>query len=197
MNLLAHAYLSFGNEQVLVGNLISDYVKGSAQYNFPKGIQQGIQLHRKIDTFTDVHESTKVLKNLFTQHYRLYAGAIVDVVYDYFLANDELHFPNNATLQSFTQKTYAQLQNNTKYFPEKFAGMFPYMQTQNWLYNYRENEGMQKAFNGLARRAKYMADANLAYEIFLEKKEYILPYYKIFIADVYAMAQQEYQRFVG
>ena len=29
MNYLAHAYLSFGNEPVLIGNMISDFVKGN------------------------------------------------------------------------------------------------------------------------------------------------------------------------
>jgi len=28
MNYLAHAYLSFDHEEILVGNLISDFVKG-------------------------------------------------------------------------------------------------------------------------------------------------------------------------
>ena len=62
--------------------------------------------------------------------------------------------------------------------------MFPYMQEQDWLYNYRFDEGMQKSFVGLARRAKYIAETTTAYEIFLGNKEYINHWYNIFMPDV-------------
>jgi acyl carrier protein phosphodiesterase len=191
MNLLAHAYLSFGDEQVLVGNMISDYVKGKQQFNFPETVQRGIRLHRKIDAFTDEHESTKTLKKLFAQEYRLYAGAIVDVVYDYFLANDTQHFAHSQALHDFTAQTYEQLAKHTQHFPEKFASMFPYMQQQNWLYNYKENWGMQKAFAGLAKRAKYMGSAEGAYQTFLNNQAYIKPYYHAFFKDAYGMVVSE------
>ena len=62
--------------------------------------------------------------------------------------------------------------------------MFPYMQEQDWLYNYRFNEGMQKSFGGLARRAKYITETTTAYEIFLSNKKYINHWYNIFMPDV-------------
>src|SRR5579875_2561759 len=43
MNFLAHAYLSFYNPPVLVGNMIADFVKGKKSLNrFPETIQAGI-----------------------------------------------------------------------------------------------------------------------------------------------------------
>ncbi|KAF0239868.1 MAG: hypothetical protein FD183_1294 [Chitinophagaceae bacterium] len=50
MNYLAHAYLSFNEPSILLGNMISDYVKGKKQYDYPLLIQKGIHLHRAIDT---------------------------------------------------------------------------------------------------------------------------------------------------
>lgn len=184
MNLLAHAYLSFNNEAILVGNMISDYVKGKKQFDFPLQIQAGIQLHRAIDEFTDSHEATQEIKKLFKPAYRLYAGAFIDVVYDYFLANDVNEFETEKILKSFTQNTYNLLQKNTTHFPEKFAKMFPYMQSQNWLYHYRTNEGMQKSFGGLARRAKYITETDTAFQIFLNNKEIIGESYKIFFPQL-------------
>ena len=84
MNLLAHAYLSFGQPQLLVGNMISDYVKGKKQYDYPLGIQQGIRLHRAIDAFTDSHAATAKGKAIFKPAVGLYAGAFMDVVYAIF-----------------------------------------------------------------------------------------------------------------
>ena len=62
MNLLAHAYLSFNNPPILVGNMISDYVKGKKQFLYDPLIQKGIQLHRIIDDFTDHHPATQDAK---------------------------------------------------------------------------------------------------------------------------------------
>ena len=58
MNYLAHACLSFGNEDILVGNMISDFIKGKKKFDYPVAIQNGIMLHRMIDTFTDAHAVT-------------------------------------------------------------------------------------------------------------------------------------------
>jgi acyl carrier protein phosphodiesterase len=39
MNYLAHAYLSFNDPEILVGNMISDFVKGKKKFDFPLRIQ--------------------------------------------------------------------------------------------------------------------------------------------------------------
>ena len=88
MNYLAHSYLSFGDSEILVGNMISDYVKGKKKFDYPLAIQKGIMLHRTIDTFTDTHPATKAAIVFFKPVVGTYAGAFVDVVYDHFLAKD-------------------------------------------------------------------------------------------------------------
>jgi acyl carrier protein phosphodiesterase len=93
MNYLAHAYLSFEITDIAVGNMISDFVKGKQKLDYPIAIQQGIMLHRFIDSFTDSHAVTRQAKSFFKEAYGLYAGPLVDVVYDHFLANDPLRFP--------------------------------------------------------------------------------------------------------
>ena len=136
MNYLAHAFLSFGIPEITVGNLISDYVKGKKQFDFIPGIQQGIRLHREIDTFTDQHPVTAEAKKIFQPAYRLYSGAFVDVVYDHFLAADSMIF-SDESLKIFTEHIYTSVDTYSHFFPEKFAAMFPYMKSQNWLYNYQ------------------------------------------------------------
>jgi acyl carrier protein phosphodiesterase len=73
MNYLAHAYLSFNRPGILVGNMISDFVKGKKKYDYPEEIQEGIAVHREIDRFTDVNPVTKEAKQIFRPAYRLYA----------------------------------------------------------------------------------------------------------------------------
>ena len=168
MNLLAHAFLSFNNPGILTGNMISDFVKGKTKFNYPLAIQKGIYLHRQIDSFTDNHKVTARAKEFFRPQYRLYSGAFVDIVYDHFLALDEKQFEEYEGLENFTKITYQLLDRETAYFPLPFQKMFPYMKMQNWLYNYRLKDGMRKGFGGLVRRAAYLSESDIAFEIFNE-----------------------------
>jgi acyl carrier protein phosphodiesterase len=165
MNYLAHARLSFDDPEILTGNLISDFVKGKRQFEYPRAIRDGISLHRAIDSFTDAHESTARAKSFFRPAYRLYSGALADVVYDHFLANDAQEFPEGA-LAIFAATTYRQLSSCQEFFPDGFRRVFPYMQSHNWLLNYRSKEGILSSFTGLARRASAMPGPEAAYAVF-------------------------------
>ena len=189
MNLLAHAYLSFNNPPVLVGNMISDYVKGKKQFLYEPAIQKGIQLHRIIDEFTDHHPATQEAKFFFRADYRLYAGAFVDVVYDHFLANDSNQFPEGADLNLFAHNTYVSLEKYKDQMPEPFARMLPYMQSQNWLYNYRYVQGIERSFEGLVRRAAYLNESAVAFKIFEHEYESLKKCYHIFFPDLKLLAE--------
>ena len=65
-----------------------------------------------------------------------------------------------------------------------FAGMFPYLKAQNWLYNYREDWGIEKSLGGLQRRAKYINSTAEAFEIFLASKSAMQVLYDAFYPDV-------------
>lgn len=191
MNYLAHAYLSFGHPGVLTGNMISDFVKGKKKFDYPSEVQQGIALHRAIDRFTDEHEATREAKAVFRPVYRLYSGAFVDVVYDHFLASDESEFTEEQ-LFDFSKNTYAELDRQEAWMPDRFARMFPYMKQQNWLFNYRSRWGIKKSMGGLVRRAAYMDDYQSAYDIFEEYYQLLEDCYRHFWAQVKPFAKNEF-----
>ena len=193
MNFLAHALLSFGDEDFLTGNMISDFVKGKRKFDYPVSIQKGIQLHRAIDEFTDFHPVTAEAKELFRPHYRLYAGPFVDIVYDHFLAVDENQFLKNNGLKNFTEATYQQLNKNAIYFPLPFQKMFPYMQSQNWLYGYSFKDGIHKSFGGLVRRASYLNESEMAFTIFNENYQQLADYYGRFFPELKDFAFKKMQ----
>lgn len=184
MNYLAHAYLSFQEPGILTGNMISDFVKGKTKYNYPEIIQKGIQLHRLIDEFTDFHSVTTRAKKIFHAQYRLYSGAFVDVVYDHFLACDALQYIEYGGLEKFTISVYTLLGKDFVLFPALFQRMFPYMKTQNWLYNYRLRDGIRKSFEGLAYRAAYLNESAIAYELFNEHYDELKICYDAFFPEV-------------
>ncbi len=197
MNYLAHAYLSFDHEEILVGNMISDFVKGKKKFDYTSGIQKGIALHRSIDEFTDAHQITKKAKQYFKPAVGLYAGAFMDVVYDHFLANDKKEFANDAALFSFTQNTYSFLEKNIVISPERFQMMFPNMKKYNWLYNYQFNFGMEKSFGGLVRRAKYLTDSSEAFKIFEKEYQYFKNYYEAFFPELKKYTQQQLKQMLA
>lgn len=187
MNYLAHAYLSFNRPGILVGNMISDFVKGRRKFDYPEKIQHGIRLHREIDNFTDTHFVTKEAKQIFRPAYRLYAGSFIDVVYDHFLAIDEKEFTEES-LKVFTMNTYNLLDQHTDLFPEKFSMMYPYMKAHDWLYNYRYREGIQKSLGGVVRRSKYLSESDTAYVLFSDHYDSLKHLYSLFFPELKSMA---------
>lgn len=194
MNYLAHARLSFNMPDILAGNMISDYVKGKKQFDYPAAVQRGIKLHRFIDEFTDNHAATKEMKEYFRPYYRLYSGAFCDVTYDHFLANDPSEFATEDDLQNFATSVYESLQQYETLFPEPFKKMMPWMQSQNWLFNYRSRWGTEKSFGGLVRRSQYLNDSATAFEIFNEHYDQLQVLYNRFYPEIRTFATYQIQQ---
>lgn len=192
MNYLAHAYLSFNDPEVLVGNMISDFVKGKKKFDYPFRIQQGIMLHRLIDSFTDDHPTTKEAKEFFRADYRLYSGAFIDVVYDHFLATDEKEF-TETSLFDFSKKVYSTLENFQDWMPERFAMMFPYMKSQDWLFNYRTRWGTGKSFAGLVHRSLYLQESKTAVYLFEKHYQPLQVCFRHFWSDAKPFIHRQYE----
>jgi acyl carrier protein phosphodiesterase len=187
MNYLAHAYLSFEQPGILAGNMISDFVKGKKKFSYPPDIQSGMKLHREIDQLTDIHPAIRNITQIFKPAYRLYGAAITDVVLDHFLANDTHEF-NETSLLAFTENTYRSLDAYQEFFPETFRQMYPFMKSQNWLFNYRYRWGIEKSLGGLVRRATYMKESDTAFRLFNEHFEELKSGYEAFFPDVKLLA---------
>jgi acyl carrier protein phosphodiesterase len=191
VNYLAHAYLSFNEPEILVGNMISDFVKGKKKFDYRKGIQQGITLHRMIDEFTDQHEATKEAKEFFRPHYRLYSGAFIDVVYDHFLATDENEF-SEKSLYEFSIEVYSLVDKYQLWLPEGFASMFPYMKNYNWLFNYRSLQGTNKSLGGVVRRSAYLTESDTAFYLFQKHYQPLQQCYRQFWKDAKPFAKRQF-----
>lgn len=192
MNYLAHAYFSFNDPEIVVGNMISDFVKGKKKFDYPIRIQAGIMLHRTIDTYTDDHQATREAKEFFRPHYRLYSGAFIDVVYDHFLATDTTEFTESSLL-SFSQQVYHVLEEHKQWLPDRFAGMLPYMKSQNWLFNYRTLLGTERSFEGLVRRSTYLEESETASRLFEKHYQPLQQCYRHFWEDARPFVFKQYE----
>ncbi len=153
MNFLAHIHLSGENEFIKIGNFMADGVRGKQYENFTPEIQKGILLHRAIDTFTDAHpvfrQSTKKLHS----RYHHYAGVIVDMYYDHFLAKNWETY-SNETLENYSARFYQSLQENYGILTSKTQYLLPYMMQHNWLLSYQSVLGLERILSQMDHRTK-------------------------------------------
>lgn len=187
MNFLAHSYLSFSEEQ-LVGNMIADFVKNRDVARLPESIQKGIKLHRAIDTFTDAHPLIHEAKAPFRPLVRLYSGAFVDVAFDYFLANDTTE-NSQREWQEHSQRVYAVLRRYEEFLPEVFKKVLDKMQQDDWLYNYRNEWGIEYSFRNVVNKAQFLDKTINVFPAFLANKDFLREKYEIFFPEIKSFAQ--------
>ena len=163
MNFLAHLYLSQNNTNIMIGNFIADHIRGNNYEGFSKEIQQGIFLHREIDTFTDAHEVVRKSKRRLHERYRHYDGVIIDIFYDYFLAKNWSDY-SEIPLDVYTDGINKMFEKISDELPVKSQNFIKYMIEYNILFNYQNKEGIAKVLNGMNTRTKGKSQMNLAIE---------------------------------
>ncbi len=176
MNYLAHLYLSGSDPNLIIGNFIADSVKGKQIENFSEEIIKGIKLHRQIDMFTDSHPVLERGKEALRPKFRKYAGVVMDVFGDHFLAKN-WHDYSKTDLREYAEHMYSFLHKHKELFPEKARYTLHYMSMQDWLTNYRHIEGVQRALSGLSRRTTFASGMENAHK---ELERHYLFYQTIF-----------------
>lgn len=153
MNYLAHLFLSGRTAEALIGGLLGDFVKGSIGNDYDARVRMGISLHRKIDRYTDDHEVVVASRRLVSNERRRFAGIMVDVFYDHFLAR---HWSRYAAvpLDEFTREVYAILLQYHHNFPRRLQDIVPRMVQDDWLGSYRELWRVGAALDGISRRLR-------------------------------------------
>ncbi len=163
MNYLAHIYLSGEDELLQLGNFFADAIKGKSYLNFPEQIQNGVILHRQIDTFCDNHPIVLQSKRRLYDTHHLFSGVVVDIFYDHFLCKK---FDKYATisLSQFTNRFYKMLLRNFFILPPRFKEIYPIMIAQNWLTAYADFTKLDRIFKQMATRSKFESNMEQAVE---------------------------------
>jgi acyl carrier protein phosphodiesterase len=153
MNFLAHIYLSGNNDLIKIGNFMADGIRGKDFESYPLEIQKGILLHRKIDTYTDAHPIFRQSTKKLHEKYHHYAGVIVDVFYDHFLAKNWKNY-SDEKLEEFVERFYQSLYDNNTMLSERTKEIMPYMIKHNWLVSYQTVEGINRILTQMDHRTK-------------------------------------------
>jgi acyl carrier protein phosphodiesterase len=151
MNYLAHIYLARHNHDAMVGAFLGDFVKANLDANYNNEIRLEIQLHRRIDSYTDRHPVTMQARQLFAASTRRFAGILLDVFYDHLLAKNWANY-HHMPLQDFVDTFYSGLTERRHLLPIPLAEVVPRMVEQDWLGSYIEFESVRIAVNRISRR---------------------------------------------
>lgn len=154
MNYLAHLYLAGDDEDLIIGNFIADHVKGNDVDTFSYRVKRGIVMHRQIDTFTDQHPIVKKSINRLQPTYHKYAGVIVDMFYDHYLARNFNQY-SSVSLIRFTRDRYKLLLSHQDILPDRSKMILHLMEKEDWLAGYAHIEGIHKALTGMSRRTTF------------------------------------------
>ena len=192
MNFLAHLYLSQNNTNIMIGNFIADHIRGNNYLSFSKEIQQGIFLHREIDTFTDAHEVVRKSKRRLHERYRHYDGVIIDIFYDYFLAKNWADY-SDVPLETYTKDVYDLFSSISDDLPVKSQNFIKYMIEYNILFNYQYKDGIAKVLNGMNTRTKGKSQMNLAIEDLRLLEDELQEDFTLFFKDLIAHTNQKFK----
>ncbi len=173
MNYLAHLYLSEDSEESIIGSVIADFVKGLLVDQYNPTILKAIEIHRKVDAFTDTHEIVLESRKLFTSKRRRFAGIIIDLSFDHFLVKNWSLY-SNRELSEFINKSYAILKRYRKLLPGDLKFAVPKMIEEDWLGSYKNLEAIRITLDKISKRTekKFGRENNLSGAIEEVKSNY-------------------------
>lgn len=153
MNYLAHLYLASNDAESIIGSLMGDFVKGRVDPDLPATRRAAILQHRRIDSFTDAHAVVKRSKQRIRPEFRRYAGILIDVFYDHFLATA---WPTYAKvpLDDFTENIYGHINRQLHGLPPRMQQSMRYMLAHDLLGSYRSVQGIGQALRGIETRLR-------------------------------------------
>ncbi|MEQ3661371.1 MAG: acyl carrier protein phosphodiesterase [Flavobacterium sp.] len=188
MNFLAHIYLSGDDDLIKIGNFMADGIRGNNYLNYPEKIQKGVILHRAIDTFTDAHPIWRQSKHRLHERYGHYAGVIIDILYDHFLAKNWNEY-SNEDLEVYVDLFYQSLKDNYEVLSPKTKNLMPYMIESNWLVSYATIAGIERILFQMDYRTKNKAQMQNAVQELQEFYAEFEEEFTLFFKDLIQMVE--------
>jgi acyl carrier protein phosphodiesterase len=170
VNYLAHIYLSGSTPEVQVGGLLGDFVKGPLKGELPTLIEQGVALHREIDSATDRHPQFREILSSLPKPWRRFGGVLIDVHFDHLLAQRWAEF-QPGELGQFCARFYAHLESQWQHLPagaRRFCEIAPQVQ---WLESYRDAHNIPRMLDNVGKRLRRPVALGEGWHRLLENSE--------------------------
>lgn len=154
MNYLAHLFLSGEEEDIIIGNFAGDFVRIREIPSLPTRIQQGIDLHRMIDTYTDAHPQFRKGVLRLRESHGKYAAVILDILYDFILASKWEQY-TDLSLDVFAKNMYTMFRARREHLPVKLKSRIDSMIDHEFIQSYAIKERVQFVLTKMDERTKF------------------------------------------
>ena len=156
MNLLAHAFLGFDHDELIVGQIAGDFVKGRDLSGLPPMVAEGVRMHRQLDVWTDQHPVFRRSCERISARRRRVAGILVDILYDHSLARGWSRYGHTDLLE-FASFVYARLDHHAAVLPSSMQRFISRVGDVRLFENYRAEHGIERAIKHVQSRLKRSA----------------------------------------
>jgi len=155
LNFLAHLILAGDDEDLRLGAMLGDFVRGKEALGaFGPGIRSGIMLHRHIDSFTDSLPSVEALRKEFRPPFRRYAGIIIDLAFDHELVMRWEGY-STGTVQEFDRGVRDLLARHDSVLPARLKVFMRYADQRGLFAAYRDESEILYSLAGIGRRLSH------------------------------------------
>jgi acyl carrier protein phosphodiesterase len=152
LNFLAHIWLAGDDENLRLGAMLGDFVRGQERLGkFTPGVQTGILLHRHIDARTDALPATVELLESLQPPFRRYGGIIIDLACDHELALRWSEY-SEISLEEFDRGVRDMLARHENLLPEKLKAFMRYADRRGLFAAYRSESEILYSLRGVGRR---------------------------------------------
>lgn len=182
MNYLGHIFFSGNDFELAYANLYGDFVKGRDLSHLSTKLQEGVRLHRRMDSYIDQHPAVKSLKSVLLHDLPKVYPIAIDLYFDHLLAKEWNHF-HSLPLEDFLHKFYSFEPNYWKEYPNEFQGFIMRMKEVKWMSYYAEFYGLTKASEGVSSRLSFPNKLNEAPGVFLRFQTEITNGFHTFMKD--------------
>jgi acyl carrier protein phosphodiesterase len=183
MNYLGHIYFSNNNLRLAKANLFGDSVKGKDYSRFPEFIQEGIKLHRDIDSYIDHHPKVLELIREIRTDLPKVAGIAIDLFFDHLLAKNWSNW-SQETLDTFLNRVHNSLEELDKQaYPESFNFFIHKLCEIQWMNHYAFTDGLDKMCNGVSRRLSFDNELKNGLAVFLKYETKIIVVFNEYMQD--------------
>jgi acyl carrier protein phosphodiesterase len=163
MNWLAHLQLAEPEPRAWLGCVLPDLIDYTTLQSIPQSYKAAAQEHQWIDGFTDRHPVFLRSKQRLRPELRRFAGIVIDVLYDHFLAT---HWPQNAGLSAvdLVAGFYQAIDTHSAELPASAQQRLTEIRAGRWLEHYQELRGVEDSLSRIGRRMKQPRDLTVALE---------------------------------
>ncbi len=158
LNYLGHLFFSDDNHELMLGNLMGDFVKGSRMVGIHESLHAGIYLHRRIDNYIDSHNAVLELNRMLYSKLPRVSSITIDIVFDHLLANNWKMY-HKQDLNIFLNDFFRFSEEHKSILPLNYSNLLSRLEEHQMLHRYVEEETIDRIAGHLQNRLSF--DTNL------------------------------------